>query len=261
MEQINLIDLQKRKLQKCYLSLIFFIENIKIRNEGCFYEKKLYVLLGTDIYGNRQVVGTYFENTGYNRFWLEVFEDLKSRGMEFILFLVTPHNKNIERCAKIIYNGVKIVYSPEELLIDITRFFTEKSSRKFVRNLKDLFFAKNLENHLVEMKMFEEQFADNKIVIMLLNKREPEIQKFYEYPYEIRKFLYPYYAIRDMRRYLRKLNSREPLCSNINEINEYFLKYINSYESSRSYCRAQWLTFLNFLYGRYTNELEEHINV
>lgn len=178
MEKIKLIDLQKRKLQKCYLSLIFFTENIKIRKEGCFYNNKLYVLLGTDIYGNRQVVGTYFENTDYNRFWLEVFEDLKARGMEFVLFLVTSHNRNIERCSKIVYNGVKIVYSPEELLIDITRFFTEKSSRKFVRNLKDLFFAQTLENHIVEMKMFEEQFCDNKIVLMLLNKREPEIQNF-----------------------------------------------------------------------------------
>ena len=105
---------------------------------------------------------TFFENIEYNRFWLEVFENLKARGIDFVLFLVTPHNKNIERCSKIVYNGVNIIYSPEELLIDITRFFTEKSSRKFVRNLKDLFFAKTLENHLTEMKMFEEQFANNK---------------------------------------------------------------------------------------------------
>lgn len=260
MEKIKLIDLQKRKLQECYLSLIFFTENIKTRNEGCSSNRKLYVVLGTDICGNRQVIGTFFENTEYNRFWLEVFEDFKARGMKFVLFLVTPHNKNIERCFKIVYNG-NIVYSPEELILDITRFFTEKSSRKFVRNLKDLFFAQTLENHITEMKMFEEQFSENKIVLMLLNKREPEIQRFYEHPYEIRKFLYPYYAIRDMRRFLRKLNTQDPLCSNINEIDTYFLDYINSYESSRSYYRAQWLELLNILYERYTKELEEYLNV
>ena len=69
MEKIKLIDLQKRRLQKCYLSLTFFTENIKTRNEGCFSTRKLYVLLGTDIYGNRQVIGTFFENTEYNRFF------------------------------------------------------------------------------------------------------------------------------------------------------------------------------------------------
>ena len=62
---------------------------------------------------------------------------------------------------------------------------------------------------------------------MLLNKREPEIQKFYEYSYEIRKFFFFFYAIRDMKRYLRKLNTRDPLCSDINEINTYFLEYIH----------------------------------
>lgn len=261
MEKINLIDLQKRKLEKCYLSLLFFTSDIKMRNDGCFCTKKLYVLLGTDINGNRQVIGSFFENTEYNRFWLEAFEDLKAREMESVLFLVTPHNKNIERCAKIVYNNLNIVYSPEELIIDITRFFTEKSSRKFVKNLKDLFFAQTLDNHLVEVKMFQEQFANNKVVLLLLDKKEPEIQKFYQYPYEIRKFLYPYYAIRDMGRFLHKLNSKDPLCSNINDVNTYFLEYINTYESSRSYYRAQWLELLNILYTNYPNELEEYLDV
>lgn len=261
MGKINLIDLQRRKLEKCYLSLIFFTKDVKTRNEGCFCTRKLYVVLGTDIDGRRQVIGTYFENEEYNRFWLEVFEDLKSRGMEFILFLVTPHHRNIERCAKIVYNNVQIVYSPEELIIDITRFFTEKSSRKFVRNLKDLFFAKTLENHITEMKMFEEQFANNKVVLLLLSRKEPEVKEFYKYKYEIRKFLYPYYAIRDMKRYLHKVNNFEELCSNINEINTYFLEYINKYESGRSYYRAEWLELLNIIYEDNEENLEEYLNV
>lgn len=231
MEKINLIDLQKRRLESCYVSLIFFTKDVKTRNEGCFSTRKLYVLLGTTIDGSRQVLGTFFENEQYNRFWLEVFEDFKARGMKFVLFLVTPHNKNIERCAKIVYNNINIVYSPEELIMDITRFFTEKSTRKFVRNLKDLFFAKTLENHLIESKMFQEQFANNKVVLLLLNKKEPEIKEFYQYSFEVRRLLYPYYAIRDMKRFLHKVNGFEPLCSNLNEINTYFLEYINTYES------------------------------
>ena len=112
--KIKLIDLQKRRLQKCYLSLTFFTEIIKTRNEGCFSTRKLYVLLGTDIYGNRQVVGTFFENTEYNRFWLEVFENLKARGIDFVLFLVTPHNKNIERYIKSIKDYLNIEISVED---------------------------------------------------------------------------------------------------------------------------------------------------
>lgn len=243
------------------MSLLFFTQQIKVRTEGCFSIKTLYILLGTDIGGNRQVIGTYFENTDYNRFWLEVFEHLKSRGLEFVLFLVTPQNKNIERCAKIIYNNINIVHSPDELITDITRFFTEKSTRKFARNLKDLFFAKTFDAHQIEMKMFQEQFINNKIVLLLLNKKEEKIKEFYKYNYEIRKFLYPYYAVRDMARYLKKLNTRDPLCTNINEINTYFLDYINSYESARSYYRADWLELLNIIYEQYTEELEEYLDV
>ena len=72
MEKINLSDLQKRKLKKCYLSWIIITKEIYVRNnESCKEKKLLYVILGTDISGNRQVIASLFENSYDNRFWLE----------------------------------------------------------------------------------------------------------------------------------------------------------------------------------------------
>lgn len=260
MEKINLSDLQKRKLKKCYLSWIIITKEIYVRNnESCKEKKLLYVILGTDISGNRQVIASLFENSYDNRFWLEFFENLRARGVEFVLLAVTPKNKNLVRCLKIIYNKVKVIDSPEDIVVDITQFFTEKSTRKFITNLKDLFFAKTLEDHEIEVEMFREQFAENKIVSMLLERNEKDIKKFYEYPYEIRKFLYPYYPIRDIKRELNKLNNLDILCCNIAEINTYFLDFINRYESRRSYYRAEWLELLNLFYLEYEEELEEYL--
>lgn len=260
MEKINLIDLQKRKLNKCYLSWNIITKDIYIRNnESCKEKQRLYIILGTDISGNRQVISTTFENTYDNRFWLEHFEALKCRGTKFVLFAVIPPNKNIERCIKIIYNGINIVNSPENIVMDTTKFFTEKSTRKFITNLKDLFFAKTLKDPEIEMTMFKEQFIDNKVVLKLLEKDEERIKKYYIYPYEIRKFLYPYYPIRDMKRELNKLNNVDNLCQNKNEINMHFLEYINKYESRRSYYRAEWLELLNIFYKDYSEELEKYL--
>ena len=142
MEKINLSDLQKRKLKKCYLSWIIITKEIYVRNnESCKEKKLLYVILGTDISGNRQVIASLFENSYDNRFWLEFFENIRARGAEFVLLAVTPKNKNLVRCLKIIYNKVKVIDSPEDIVVDITQFFTEKSTRKFITNLKDLFFT------------------------------------------------------------------------------------------------------------------------
>ena len=88
-------------------------------------KKILYIILGTDISGNRQVLASSFEDKYNNRFWLEYFESLKTRGAESLFFAVIPQNRNLERCLKIVYTNVHIIYYPEEFIVDITRFFTE----------------------------------------------------------------------------------------------------------------------------------------
>lgn len=96
MEKINLMDFQKRKLKNFYIALYIITKEIRIRTESCITNKKLYVLTGLDIMGSRQVLGVYFDNKNDNRFWLERFEDIQARGVNKVLFFVTPVNKNIE---------------------------------------------------------------------------------------------------------------------------------------------------------------------
>ena len=102
METINLTDFQKRKLKSFYISLYMISKEIKIRTELTIADKKLYTLIGVDARGIRQILGIYFDNINSNRVWLERFEDIKARGVEKILFFVTPKNKNIEKGIKIL---------------------------------------------------------------------------------------------------------------------------------------------------------------
>jgi len=53
MGQINLIDLQKRKLEKCYLAWYVIDKEIIIRDENCIQKKILYTICGVDILGSR----------------------------------------------------------------------------------------------------------------------------------------------------------------------------------------------------------------
>ena len=70
MEKINLIDLQKRKLKKCYVAVYVVVKDIKVRTDTCISDRKLYILFGIDIMGNRQILGIYFNSENNNRFWL-----------------------------------------------------------------------------------------------------------------------------------------------------------------------------------------------
>lgn len=260
MGQINLNDLQKRKLQECYLAWYVINKEVTIRNSTCIEKKMLYLIYGVDIIGNRQIIGTYFENEKDNRFWLETFEDLKARNAQTVLFLVTPEHRNIERCAKIVYNSIKVVHAPDDVIMSITKFFSEKPSRRLTVCFKNLFLAEDLNKYKDELQLFKDQFIENKVVLMLLERKEKKIEEFYKYSLEIRKFLYPYYPVREMRKFLNKLNTLETLCTNITEITEFCLPYINKFENGRSYYKKEWLELISTLYDNYPGIMEVYLN-
>lgn len=260
MEKINIVDFQKRKLNDFYITVYVITKEIKIRAESCITNKTLYVLAAMDILGNRQILGIYFDSESNNRFWLEKFEELKSRGLNKILFFITPPHQNIERCIKIIYNNIHIIKSPDSTYSNITRFFAEKSSRKMSIALKDLFLQNNIENYKIKLELFKEIYIENKLIKMLLEKEEKEIENFYKYDYELRKLLYPYYVIRELKKSLNKLKTKEKLCTNLNEVIETAMPCIHTFETERSYSKIEWLELISKLYEEYNNELEEYIN-
>lgn len=260
MEKINLNDFKKRKLKNFYVTVYVITKEIRIRTETCIADKSLYVLAGMDITGARQILGVYFDNKEDNRFWLERFEDIKARGVEEILFFVTPKNKNIERGIKILYNNIQIIHSLDETFKSITQFFTDKPLRKAQINLKELFFKESIEAYKIDLELFKEMYIESKIMEIVLSKKESEIESFYKYSFSLRRLLYPYYLIRDMQQSLNKLKTMDKLCTNINEVIETFLPYIHSFERGRTYNKKEWLNLISDIYEDYKEILEGYIN-
>lgn len=259
MYKINLNDFQKRKLKNAYIVWYLVKKQINIRNANCIEHRDLYILYGIDNLGNREVLGIYFDKEKDNRFWLEVFEDIQSRGAKNIMFVVLPRNRNIERCIKLVYNNIKIVKSPEDIMEKITKYFSDKLSRALKISFKNLFLSTDITTLNEELELFKEKYANNKVILMLIENSENEIKAFYEYNYEIRKLLYPYYAIREMIKFLNKLNTLDILCSNITEVIEYCLPFVNSFEKGRSQYKVEWLNILSVLYEEYPKDMEVYI--
>ena len=172
MERINLMDFQKKKFNNYFIAVYVVTKDIKIRTDACISDRKLYILFGLDIMGNRNIFGIYFDNENDTRFWLEKFEDLQARNLNDILFFITPPNKNIERAVKIIYNSVKIIHSPDSTFESITRFWADHPSRKMKVALKDLFLAQDYERYKINLELFKSVYVDNNLILIMLDKMQ-----------------------------------------------------------------------------------------
>lgn len=256
--KIDVNEFQKRKLERSFISVYVVIKPIVVETDDGIEPKNLCVFYGFTALGARKIIAIYFEDTKDNRFWLNIFEDLKSRNLKNIMFLVTPKNRNIERCAKIVYNNIEVVRSPEDIMNSIDIFFPTKTSRALEIQLKNLLLADNIEICKEKIELFKQEYLHNKLVLTVFEKQEDDILKLYKFNVDIRKLLYQYYAIRDIKRQINKLNVLQPLCSDITSIASNFMQYITSFERGLSYSKKGWVRLMNILYDEYPKKMEEY---
>lgn len=249
--KISVKEFKKRRLERSYISVYIVIKPITIENEAEIELKNLCVIYGFTALGFRRVIAIYFENTKDNRFWLGVFEDLRARNIKNIMFLVTPQNRNIERCAKIIYNDIEIIRSQEDIMGTIDKYFATKTSRTLEIQLKNLILAEDIERCEENIEIFKQQYLHNQLVLEVFKRQEEDIKKLYKYNYDIRKLLYQCYAIREIKRHINRLNERQPLQENIDDVIEHFIEYISSLERGLTYSKKGWVKLMNILYEIY----------
>ena len=76
---------QSRPLEPMYPVVFFDALRVKIRDEGLVQNKAVYLALGVLPDGSREVLGLWIETTEGAKFWMRVFNDLKTRGEQVIL--------------------------------------------------------------------------------------------------------------------------------------------------------------------------------
>lgn len=86
---------QARPLEVMYPVVFFDALGVKIREEAVVRNKAVYVALGVLPDGTRDILGVWIENTEGPKFWMRVFNDLKTRGVQDILIAVTDGLKGM----------------------------------------------------------------------------------------------------------------------------------------------------------------------
>ena len=141
-------------------------------------------------------------------------------------------------------------------MASIDVFFATKTSRYLEIQLKNLLLADDLQSCKEKIELFKQQFLHNQLVLNVFDKQQEDIFKLYKYNYDIRKLLYQYYAIREIKRHINRLNELQLLCSDITSVQHHFLEYISSFERGLTYSKKGWVRLMNILYEVYPKKME-----
>lgn len=120
----------KKKLDELYVVIHAIKNEINIKKADYIEKAIIYTFVGVDTKWYRQLIDVYQDRTSDNRYWLDCFEILKSRGLKKILFLSVDDNKNMKRAAKITFSDIIFVDSPTDIVPKFYKYTSERSSKQ-----------------------------------------------------------------------------------------------------------------------------------
>ena len=196
---------QNRPLDALYPLVIFDAIRVKVRDEGVVKNKAVYLALGMNLDGIKEVLGIWIEQTEGAKFWLRVMTELKNRGLQDVLIAAVDGLKGFPEAIASVFPKAQVQTCIVHMVRHSLRFVPWKDKKQVAADLKLIYKAENAEAAEKRLTEFEEKWDGKYPTIGQSWRRNWEqIIPFLAYPGEIRKIIYTTNAIESLNSSLRK---------------------------------------------------------
>ena len=206
LEQLQ--EWQNRPLKKLYTFLFVDCLYVTIRTD---YEAKnyaVYVILGYDIDGRKEILGLWLNETESKHQWMQIFDELKARGVEDILFLSMDGVTGLEEGAKSIFPGVIVQRCIVHLIRNSVKYVPNKDYKAFCAQLKKVYNAPSLKAARTEFDKFKQSWHMYPGAIDVWERNWQHVEQLYDYGSAVRKIMYTTNAIESVNSSLRKVTKK-----------------------------------------------------
>lgn len=199
-------DWQSRPLQEVYAVLFLDAIHYKVRQDGQIVNKAAYMIIGIDLDGQKDVLGMWIGESESAKFWLNILNELKNRGVKDILITSVDNLSGFSEAISACFPQTQIQKCIVHQIRNSTRYVSYQDLKKFSTDLKPIYKAISEEKALEEMDRFEEKWGKKyPLAIKSWRSNWTELATFFRYPAEIRKIIYTTNIIESYNRQLRKV--------------------------------------------------------
>ena len=199
---------QSRPLDALYPIVYLDALYVNIRLSGRVSKQAVYVVLGIDLEGNKEVLGLWIgpgEAEGA-KFWLKVLTDLKNRGLQDIFVACCDGLKGFPQAIGAVYPQTQVQLCMVHLIRNTMRYVTWKEARTVAAALKAIYLAPTLESAEEALEQLGEKWDETYPVVSQIWLRHWEnIIPLFDYPMDIRRVIYTTNPIESLNRSLRKV--------------------------------------------------------
>ena len=238
---------QARPLEPMYPVVFFDALRVKIREDAVVRNKAIYLALGVLADGTRDILGLWIENTEGAKFWMKVFNDLKTRGVADILIAVTDGLKGIPEALGAVFPATTLQTCIVHLIRNSLDYASWKDRKVLAAALKPIYTAANAEAAAQAMDEFERGAWGQKFPTVVAGWRRAwdRVIPFFAFPPAVRRVIYTTNAIESLHSRLRKI-----------------IKTRGHFPSDDAATKLLWLALRNITadWGRAAKEWREAMN-
>ncbi len=197
---------QNRPLETSYPLIFFDALRVKIRDEGLVRNKAIYLALGVQADGTRDILGIWIETTEGAKFWLRVMNELKGRGVEDVLIAVVDGLKGFPEAINAVFPQAIVQTCIVHLIRHSLEFVSWKDRKPVVPALRMIYRAVDAEAGMAALDAFDAGFRGRKYpaIAQAWRRNWDRVIPFFAFPEDVRKIMYTTNAIEALNAKLRR---------------------------------------------------------
>lgn len=203
---------QSRPLEAVYPIVYLDCIVVKIRQDKRVINKAIYLALGVNLDGHKELLGMWLSENEGAKFWLGVLTELQNRGLKDILIACVDGLKGFPDAISAVYPQTQIQLCIVHMVRNSMKFVPYKDYRTVAAALKRIYQSATEQEALHELERFAEQWDDKyPHISRSWQTHWPNLNTLFRYPEDIRRAIYTTNAIESLNSVIRKAINQHKL--------------------------------------------------
>jgi putative transposase len=248
---------QARPLDPLYPILYLDCIHVKVRDAGAVRTKAVYLAIGVNMEGHKEVLGLWIAQTEGAKFWLQVVTELKTRGVQDIFIACVDGLKGFPEAIEAVYPKAAVQLCIVHMVRNSLNFVPWKMQKEVAADLKLIYTASTVELAEQMLTEFEKKWdKDYQSIGLSWRRNWARIIPFFDYPPEIRKVIYTTNAIESINMSLRKVIKTRSSFPTDEAVTKLFYLALRNISKKWTMPIRDWKAALN----RFSIQFEERIS-
>ena len=238
---------QNRPLKKFYTFIFVDCLYVNIRKEMETKSCAVYVILGYDVNGVKDILGIWIGESEGKHYWMQIFDEIKSRGVEDILFISMDGVSGLEEGARSIFKDVVIQRCIVHLIRNSIKYIPSKDYKAFTSQLKKVYGAASLKAATAEFERFKQSWNHYPGAVDVWVRNWAHVEQLFNYGSAVRKVMYTTNPIEAINSSFRKVTKKGSFPSEEAVMKALYLRITELYKKWNGRPASNWAMVRNQL--------------